>query len=784
MRSLEPWSEICPDPVASMVAYRAWEREVDEPELRWVLPLLGSPHALGSALQEQLVELPTGSLNTPAEETLFDLAQEAISHEDEFGRQMETLRVFHHTWALALARADLLGEIEVTDMLSVSSRLSRATLRAAAGAAWEHVATESLYHERCPVSLVVLGPAAQDRLGYGEVIEIAALLDDEADAAASKMALRFGAALRSGLSEEMARGHLYRLNHAPRPSALPASGPLRLAEAIAALGEQSETWEQARWLPSAMVFGEAKHQLRWRELRESFVGRRRTERALEHALRRREEIVRLGDHERSSFLGPVLVDLEIVDRLLHLTGAEETIRSGQAAALVSARAELTRLVERVRLLGAPLPRSEQAPSGDALGAVTRGLGWSGPEALVGLRQRHEVAVRIVSDELGLRPPLAPSRQAWRRAAARIGPPSDGVLGWIEHLPESDQWARCLAENPSTADRVGRIARVAPAMLGLLNGDPVALEEVWTGRIGRERPECGPARSYLRSLMRFVLEGRGDPGAVRSACIDQVLSRAAAQIGGLGAIVAVGSYGAGEMSLHSDADILLVGECPPPDVWLTRAVTEAGLDGFKFEVDLLPGPSRISWTWDELAYAQPAVALKLVRGRIVWGAGELPRRTRALTPDELDDLIALRRLEETERVPPRYISRQLKLGWGGLEEIEWLMGVHQLLDPSARPEESPWRFDARLRGLQRALRVHALEADTLRRAHDHLVELRLWLALLGQQDDVVPENPFKLDRLAEAMHVVDGNAVLSRHEELRQKVHALFEEGLQRLRGQG
>ncbi|MCX7799987.1 MAG: hypothetical protein N2109_06540, partial [Fimbriimonadales bacterium] len=69
------------------------------------------------------------------------------------------------------------------------------------------------------------------------------------------------------------------------------------------------------------------------------------------------------------------------------------------------------------------------------------------------------------------------------------------------------------------------------------------------------------------------------------------------------------------------------------------------------------------------------------------------------------------------------------------------------------------------------------------ARAYLLELRNRLYLLGADKDVVPENPDRLARLAEAFGDEDGNAFLRRHQRVVDTVRGLFVDGLARLRAQ-
>jgi hypothetical protein len=72
-------------------------------------------------------------------------------------------------------------------------------------------------------------------------------------------------------------------------------------------------------------------------------------------------------------------------------------------------------------------------------------------------------------------------------------------------------------------------------------------------------------------------------------------------------------------------------------------------------------------------------------------------------------------------------------------------------------------------------------EALLEARVHLLDLRTRLFLMGQAEDRVPENPDRLDRLAETLGFPDGNAFLAHHEQIIEAVRRLYTEALERLR---
>jgi [glutamine synthetase] adenylyltransferase / [glutamine synthetase]-adenylyl-L-tyrosine phosphorylase len=183
-------------------------------------------------------------------------------------------------------------------------------------------------------------------------------------------------------------------------------------------------------------------------------------------------------------------------------------------------------------------------------------------------------------------------------------------------------------------------------------------------------------------------------------------------------------------------------------------------------------------WERFALGQA----RMVRGDsasleiVMRAAHALP-----LTPERLKELLRIKRRIESERLRPQHARRDVKLGYGGLMDLEWFVHLHEMRYPTATRAGSAVRVDERIRLIARAQLINAVEAEELLAARTHLLELRLRLGLLGYTPDVLPENPDKLDRLAQSSRYTDGNDLLARHEAVIERVRAVYLEGLDRLK---
>lgn len=251
-----------------------------------------------------------------------------------------------------------------------------------------------------------------------------------------------------------------------------------------------------------------------------------------------------------------------------------------------------------------------------------------------------------------------------------------------------------------------------------------------------------------------------------------------------AVVGMGKLGGGELHYVSDLDVIFVHEANEgvDESEASRFAIAVGervlgslstvtAEGTAFEIDaeLRPegrsGPlsrslrsatayyERWSETWEHLA---------LLKARHVAGDAELGRRfvelaRRFAYPDQLTsaEQVEIRRMKariEKERVPRRTDpARHLKLGPGGIADVEWTV---QLLQRAHGGRESMLRTPsttAALDALQDVGIVVGTDADWLRAGYRFLSEVRNRLYLLRQRDvDALPASNPVLERLARSL----------------------------------
>ncbi len=320
--------------------------------------------------------------------------------------------------------------------------------------------------------------------------------------------------------------------------------------------------------------------------------------------------------------------------------------------------------------------------------------------------------------------------------------------------------------------------------------------------GLEARKAALRRFKRRELVRIVVRDlAGDAGvsvvgseltALAEACLEAGLT-AVLDDGGEDAavgpparlaIIGVGKLGGRELHYVSDLDVIFVhepvGETSEEEASsyavgvaerILSALSEVTAEGTAFEVDaeLRPegrtGPLSRSLRSMRAYYerwSEPWEHQALLRARPITGDEDLGRRFLELArerayPDEQDGEVetAIRRMKariERERVPRRAdASRHLKLGPGGLSDVEWTVQLLQQRHGASEPSVRSTSTMAALDALQDLGLVTGRDAEWLRDGYRFLSRVRNCLYLLRQRDvDQLPASNPVVERLARSL----------------------------------
>lgn len=374
---------------------------------------------------------------------------------------------------------------------------------------------------------------------------------------------------------------------------------------------------------------------------------------------------------------------------------------------------------------------------------------------------------------------------------------------------ADRLAHCLARSRYAADLLVR----SPESVSILGDDNgltprtrEALTTTMQSAAGR-RESAADAVAAVRAirrheLLRIVMSdlvGVIDLPAVGAALTDltgatiqvaldavirEVEAREGSPIGGDVLVVGMGSLGARELGYASDADVMFVHQPHPgsteKDVQaratlvvqeLRRLLAGSGADpALGLDPDLRPegknGPLvrsldsyrtyyerwALTWEFQALLRATPIAGPQSLADAFTELIDPLRWPEGGLTESQVRDIRTLKARVESERLPRGADPRtHIKLGRGGLTDVEWVVQLHQLRHAHARPA---LRVAGTMAGLD------ALEAEGLLSTEDVAALREAWRlgALMrnagvlwrGRPIDSIPSDVRDLDGIGRIM----------------------------------
>ena len=277
-----------------------------------------------------------------------------------------------------------------------------------------------------------------------------------------------------------------------------------------------------------------------------------------------------------------------------------------------------------------------------------------------------------------------------------------------------------------------------------------------------------------------------------------------------AVVGLGKLGGIELGYASDWDALFVYDLPKTKTYRERAAEAnrlalnlvekvvafcggMSLYGAAIDLDLRLRPwgkkgALILTPMGYAAYFRESAEMwerqAMLKARVVAGNVQVGGRLirvlyaasfgRGLSVEENSAIVSMKHRIETERLKASERETDVKLGWGGLSDIEWLTQKLQLKHGRqnfalrAAPTRQTLSALAQMEILTNA------EADTLQNAYEFLAGIRntLWLAT-GTAIDVVPIDERKRQSLARQLGY--ENTEQSAGERLWHDVHATMQE---------
>lgn len=328
------------------------------------------------------------------------------------------------------------------------------------------------------------------------------------------------------------------------------------------------------------------------------------------------------------------------------------------------------------------------------------------------------------------------------------------------------------------------------------------------------------REMLRIALREVAdaasldETMAELSQLAEICVVQVLKHWDAELRSrLGepaaefAVLALGKLGGRELNHSSDIDIIFLysdeGQVTPSlshHEWFNRLATKVfetfaskDANGALFRMDLrlrpegATGPMVRSLASLENYYAgfgETWERLALIKARHIGGSEELAYDflrehqpfiyPKTATPELLDEVAAIKRRIERDIVGHENLERNVKLGTGGIREIEFVVQALQLLHGS---HHAFLQETSTLKALPALAELELLprpEARDLELAYRFLRRAEHRLQIEGeQQTHTVPEQPEALARFARSLGFADGVAFSEALHEHTSRVRAVF-----------
>jgi glutamate-ammonia-ligase adenylyltransferase len=373
------------------------------------------------------------------------------------------------------------------------------------------------------------------------------------------------------------------------------------------------------------------------------------------------------------------------------------------------------------------------------------------------------------------------------------PPGEAAL--LHLLAVSSICATRLVRNPETLlwlrqPEICLAARGYAEMLGELRrvpGDSIAAENFAALRFWKGREMTRIALRELANLAPLE-ETTAELSQIAEICIRRICEHWNAEFrkrygspDAEFAILGLGKLGGVELNHSSDVDLLFLyseeGQLTPQFSYheffnrlgnkILETFSTRRPEGSLFRVDLRlrpegsAGPLARSLESMENYYAgfgETWERLALIKARGVGGSRELAYEflrqlqsfiyPRSPTPDLLDEIANIKRRIERDMVGPDKLDRDVKLGRGGIREIEFIVQALQLVHGARHPflqEPSMLRALRALRELDLLPRDEVLTLDNTYRFLRR-VEHRLQIEA-EQQTHTVPREPEALRRLA-------------------------------------
>ncbi len=808
-----------------------------------IISMLGASQPIANTLIQNpelasLITEPSELRRVPRVDAIQTEGRRLLSASTSYQHSLDRLRFLRQRWNLPVSINDLSGNWEQELVWRALSDIADALIELSAEVVWKDYAIQKNLDLQPELMIIGFGKLGGRELNYSSDVDLVYVVEDGLDEKVDRDCTKFFEAFGRALSDRMGRGSLYRVDLRLRPygGAGPIVRSMRSYEAYYRL--YAEPWEVQALLRSRPIMGSPRLVSRWMAMRESHCFRPSlSDISLEQMLSMKARIesgATDSDLKRGEggirdveFLTQILQmihgydrpDLQIentCDALRALEG-QGIVEHSVSEALIQGYTFLRKMEHRVQLVGDQ--QTHSVPSSDeSREGLAKMMGCTRWQDLSHQLATHRRTIQtIFKSTLILEPIASGDRHYVSHSLGTLGP---AALHWFDGLPESNAFYQVLAQNQGSLDRVKLVLAEAPRLVNAIKGSVSITELIVSGeieeqddptaRLLRLAPNSEPqliadvcSYAYTVLLTRWTLSPDFNLGHELSKLMDRMLTLCALRLEVEFDIIGLGSYGTREFGPGSDADLLLLVKDRK-----TQPLAESQAQKFlaflsqlkrlgaptQYDLRLRPEGSKglLVRTFDGLrAYDLEGMEMwerfALGHARLIVGSQDAVEAVMhcahglPLTPERLLELTKMKRRVETERVKPQHVKRQVKLGTGGLNDIEWLVHLHEMRYPTATHAGSVTDLQSRIRNVARAGFLNAVEGEILVEAHLFLLSVRCRIYLLGIDDDLIPENPDKLDRLAASCGFNDGNSLLVRYQSVTESVRRMYLDTLSRLK---
>lgn len=656
------------------------------------------------------------------------------------------------------------------------SECADACLTLAHEAAWNDYAQNRGIKEPVKLAVVGMGKLGGRELNTSSDVDLVFLVPDDTSDEELVHAGRFAAKYIRALSDSMGRGSLYRVDMRLRPFGRSGDLVSRFRTIENYLENYAEAWEHLALIRSRMIIGSQDMADRWDAMRSRICfARGRADWQVQEirAMRKRiEGICPPNDIKRAA--GGIR-DVEFTAQLMQLVFGwqNEDLRVKETLPTLKALCDrgfipcqakddltqgllLLRQIEHHLQMEGDRQTHELPDSEHRQSLLAYSCGFSSYEALLEKLNATREKIRHWHDSI-LGEAMAEANEF--SAKQRLKAASPAAADWLDAQPDPGSLWAAIEENESSFARVAAVAETAPVLLTDLRTLAGITEQIISGEVVEPplplKSATGPVlkAARLRAAAREVLSNSdtffGDWSGQVDAALRLIQTETAPNL----SVIALGSCAEQWMGWDSDADLVLVADCPSHEAdkqaraFMAR-LTDIRQQGSPLQTDFRLRPEGrqgpIFIQKDFLAkYVETRMEawerIALSRRRLISGSPDAINLldqlvlTRPLRPDEVLDLMKIKSRVEQERAVKKSGQLDIKLGPGGMDDIVWIHHLSALahgwqLKGRSLADISPLLVETGI--------IRAEEADLLKQGWKHWNSKRLKLALAGFKEPLL------------------------------------------------